>query len=383
MNENKNYPLFDIFWDEKDIEKVNNVIRRGTYWASGPEIHEFEEKLEEYFKANYVITFNSGTSALHAVLLAYNLTSSEIIVPSFSFISTANCVILAGAKPIFADIETESLGLDTEDVIKKISKKTKAIIPMHYGGKPSKNIENLREIADDYKLILIEDNAESFGARINNKLVGTFGHASMLSFCQNKIITTGEGGAICTNDEQIHNKLKLIRSHGRVEQPGTNYFSNIKEMDYIQIGYNYRMPTMCAALGISQLENIAKIIEIRRGIGNYYNSQIKKISDLQIFPNIEESLDVFQLYSILLKRSEKRSELQNFLLKNGVYSKVYFYPIHLKSFYRENFGYKKGNLPVTEDISSRILTLPMSPRFTNEDQNYIINTIKNFFNNSK
>lgn len=379
---NKKYPLFDIYWDNNDIEMVSNVIKRGSYWATGPEINEFEKKLGEYFKKNFVITFNSGTSALHAVLLAYDITSGEVIVPSMSFISTANCVILTGARPIFAEIEEETLGLDPEDVGNKITNKTKAIIPMHYGGNVCKNIEILKEIAEDNNLILIEDNAESFGAKIQDKFAGTIGHSGMLSFCQNKIITTGEGGAICTNDEKIYKKLLLIRSHGRAEQAGTNYFSNIHEMDYIDIGYNYRMPTMCAALGISQLEKIDDIIEIRRQRGKYYDDNLKTIPEIQILPELEGYRNVYQLYSIMLKKSQKRSNLQTFLLKNGIYTKIYFYPIHLKSFYREKFGFRNGDLPKTEEISNKILSLPFSLKFTNKDQDYIINMIRSFFDSS-
>ena len=375
----KVYPLFDIYWDENDIEKVVNVIKRGSFWAIGPEIKEFEVKLTEYFNVEYAVTFNSGTSALHALLLAFDITSGEVIVPSMSFISTANCVILAGAKPIFAEIEKKTLGLDADDVRKKITNKTRAIIPMHYGGKVCKNIEILNEIANDHKIILIEDNAESFGAKINNKFAGTIGHASMLSFCQNKIITTGEGGAILTNDEEAYKKLLLIRSHGRVEQPGTNYFSNINEMDYIQIGYNYRIPTICGALGISQLEKIDKIIELRRKIGKFYDNNLSKIPQIQIFPEIKDSRNVYQLYSVLLKNPEKRNELQAYLLEKGIYTKVYFFPIHLKSFYREKFGYKKGDLPITEKLSDKIVTLPFSLRFKESDQDYIINCIRDFF----
>lgn len=375
----KEYPLFDIYWDEMDIEMVKKVIIRGSYWAIGPEIREFESKLEKYFNMNHVITFNSGTSALHAVLLAYGIISGEIIVPSFSFISTANCVILAGAKPIFAEIEKESLGLDIKDVEKKITKKTRAIIPVHYGGKVCKNIEKLKELADEHDLILIEDNAESFGAKINDKLAGTIGHSGMLSFCQNKIITTGEGGAICTNDENVYKKLLLIRSHGRVEQPGTNYFSNINEMDYIQIGYNFRIPTICGALGISQLEKIDKIIKLRRQRGKYYDNNLQDIAGIKIIPELVGSETVYQLYSIILKSPEKRSELQNYLLEKGIFTKIYFYPIHMKTYYKEKFGYREGDLPITEEISKRILTLPFSLRFTNDDQNYIINMINEFF----
>ncbi len=376
----KEYPLFDIYWDEDDIKKVITVIKRGSYWATGPEIKEFEDKLAEYFNVSYAVTFNSGTSALHAILLAFDITTGEVIVPSMSFISTANCVILAGAKPVFAEIEEQTLGLDIDDVGKKITKKTRAIIPMHYGGKVCKNIEALNELAIENNILLIEDNAESFGAKINDKFAGTIGHASMLSFCQNKIITTGEGGAILTDDKKIYKKLLLIRSHGRVEQPGTGYFSNIYEMDYIQIGYNYRIPTMCGALGISQLEKIDKIIELRRKIGKYYDINLNKIPQIQTLPEFEGSRNVYQLYNIFVKNSEKRNELQTYLLEMGIYTKVYFFPIHLKSIYREKYGYKRGDFPITEVISDKIICLPLLFRFNETDQDYIIKTIKDFFN---
>ncbi|MFX1391973.1 MAG: DegT/DnrJ/EryC1/StrS family aminotransferase [Promethearchaeota archaeon] len=375
----KEYPLFDIYWDEDDVNKVLSVIKRGSYWAVGPEIREFEKELENYFDVKYAVTFNSGTSALHAALLAFDITMGEVIVPSMSFISTANCVVLAGAKPVFADIEEETLGLDPEDVKEKISNKTKAIVPMHYGGKICKKIEALREIADDHNLILIEDNAESFGAKLNDRYSGTFGHAGMLSFCQNKVIATGEGGAIITNNENVYKRLLLIRSHGRVEQSGIDYFSNINEMDYIQVGYNYRIPTICAALGVSQLEKIEKIIELRREKGKYYDKNLRSISEIQIFEELEGSRNVYQLYSLLLKASEKREGLQTFLLENGIYTKIYFMPIHLKTFYKEKFGYKTGLVPITERISKRILTIPFSLRFTNQEQDYIIEKIKEFF----
>jgi len=376
---NKKYPLFDIYWDQKEIEMIKKVIKRGSYWATGPEISEFEVKLGQYLNKNYVVTFNSGTSALHSVLLAMGLTSGEIIVPSFSFISTANCVILAGAKPVFAEIEEKTLGLDIEFLKEKINPKTKAIIPVHYGGKVCKDIEVIKEIAEDHNVYLIEDAAESFGAKINNKLAGTFGTSGMFSFCQNKIITTGEGGAICTDDEKIYQKLKLIRSHGRIEKKGEDYFSNINEMDYIEVGFNFRMSTLNAAIGIAQLSKIDEIIKNRREKGKFYDKSLAEIQEFQTIPELSESNTVYQLYSIFLKYPEDRSEMQNFLLKNGIYTKVYFYPIHLKSYYREKFGYSEGDLPVTENISKKIITLPMSLSFTQDDQIFIINKLEKFY----
>jgi len=375
----KNYPLFDIYWDKKDIENVVSVIKRGSYWAIGPEIKEFEDKLSDYFNSQYSITFNSGTSALHAVLLAYGITSGEAIVPSMSFIATANCVILAGARPVFAEIENETLGLDLEDVKEKITGHTKVIIPMHYGGKVCKHIEALREIADDYNLVLIEDNAESFGAKIKNRFTGTIGNAGVLSFCQNKIITTGEGGAVITDDKDVFEKLSLIRSHGRVEQKGVNYFSNINEMDYIEIGYNFRLPSMGAALGISQLEKIETIIGLRREKGKYYDKILTKVPQIKINPELEGTRTVYQLYTIFLKNPKDRSNLQEFLLNNGIYTKIYFPPIHLKTYYKNKYGYKEGDFPNTEKISKKILSLPFSLRFKDSDQNYIATRIKQFF----
>jgi perosamine synthetase len=212
-------PLFKSYWEKDDVEAVKKVIQRGTYWSNGPEIKELEKQLAQYTNRKYATTFNSGTSALHSLLLAYNIKKGdEVIVPSFTFIATANTVVLTGAKPIFAEIEEQSYGLDTQDVAENITKKTKAIIPIHYGGAPCKEIKALKELAEDHKLILIEDAAESLGSKINNTMVGDFGHAAMFSFCQNKIITAGEGGIIVTNYKDINHKLQLLRSHGRLEK---------------------------------------------------------------------------------------------------------------------------------------------------------------------
>jgi perosamine synthetase len=258
-------PLFKIHYDEDDIKAVSDIIKRGSYWAIGPEIEEFENKLAKYIGKKYAVVFNSGTSALHALLLTYNIKEEdEIIVPSFTFISTANTPLFVNAKPVFAEIEDQTYGLDIDDVKNKITEKTKAIILVHYAGQPARDTEELRELAQRHNLILIEDAAESLGARIGEKKVGTFGDAAMFSFCQNKIITTGEGGVILTDSREIADKLKLIRSHGRAGKG--NYFSSSEKPSYVALGYNFRMPTMLASLGIYHLNKLDKILEMRRNI---------------------------------------------------------------------------------------------------------------------
>lgn len=372
-------PLFKTYWEEDDVRAIEKVIKRGTFWATGPEIQEFEKKISEFLDRKYGVAFNSGTSALHSVLLAYGIKGQEVIVPSFTFIATANAVILANGKPVFAEIEDESYGLDSENVKEKVTDKTKAIVPIHYGGAPCGDIKALREIAEDHNLLLIEDAAESLGSRIGDKMIGTFGDSAMFSFCQNKVITTGEGGVIVTNSEKIYQKLRLIRSHGRFEREEGDYFSTVGEMDYIQLGYNYRMPTMCAALGLSQFEKIDRIIKMRRDNAKYLNDNLSNIDSLRVPVVPKGHYHVYQMYTIQLESHSERDYLQKHLMENRIMTKVYFNPIHLMTFYKEKFKYNEGDLPKTEEISEKVLTLPMYPGLKVEELDYIINSIKEFF----
>ena len=371
-------PLFKIFWDEEDVRAVNEVIKRGMYWTSGPQSEEFEKMIAEYIGTKYAVVFNSGTSALHAAVLAHSIKEGdEAIVPSFTFIATANALLFAGAKPVFADIESKAFGLDPEDVKEKITDKVKAIIPVHYGGSPCL-IRELKEIAEDHDLILIEDAAESFGAKIKNKKVGTFGDSSMLSFCQNKVITTGDGGAVVTGSREIYEKLKLIRSHGRLED--TDYFSSWKHMDYVTLGYNYRMSDIAAALGIAQLEKIDKIIQMRRRNAEYMNNKLSKIRNISLpKPLSDHYFHVYQMYTVRVKEGQgTRDNLAKYLAEKGIATKVYFHPVHLTHFYKSELHYD-CKLPVTEETSRQVLTLPMYPSLTTQEISYIAEEIKAFF----
>jgi len=368
-------PLFKIYWDKEDVNAAKNVIISGMNWATGKYIEEFEKRISEYLGVKYCVSFNSGTSALYSVLIAYGIKQGdEVIVPSFSFIATANAPLFVGAKPVFAEIEESTLGLDPKDVERKITNNTRVLLPIHYGGCPCR-IKELKQIAKKNNLILIEDAAEAFGTRIGKRKVCTFGDAAILSFCQNKIITTGEGGAVVTNSKKIYEKLKLIRSHGRVEN---NYFYSGKSPNYITLGYNFRMSNITAALGVAQIKKINKIIEMRRTNAEYMTKKLSKIKDIKLPKAPDEYFHVYQMYTIRVKK-ELRNKLINYLAKKGIMTKIYFEPIHLSKFYRKKFGYKYGTLPITEKISREVLSLPMYPTLTKKEIAYITESIKEFF----
>ena len=369
-------PLYKVFVDGEDNRAVNKVIQRGMDWAIGPEIEKFEKKIVNYIGTKYCITFNSGTSAGHAALIALGInTKSEVIVPSFTFISTANWPLMVQASPKFADIEIQTYGMDPNDLETKISKKTKAIIPVHYGGLPCK-IDEIKEISNKNKFYLIEDAAESFGASLNGRKIGSFGTVSIFSFAGNKILTTGEGGALCTDSKELYEKIKLIRSHGR--QLHSGYFSSIQDHDYYSLGYNWRMSSITAALGLSQLDKIEKIIDMRRKNAKYYQSKLKKIKEITLQEEPSGFKHVYQFYSILLRNSTIRTKPMNFLASKGIMTRVFFKPVH-KTVFFSKIGYGSLSLPNTEKISTQILALPMFPTLRKEEINYIVDTITKFF----
>ena len=374
-------PLFNIYNDSSDIERVTSAIKKGTSWALGPDITEFETRIAEYLNIKNVVTLNSGTSALHVALIAHNIgADDEIIVPSFTFISTANAALFVGAKPVFAEIEEKYYGLDPNDVEKRITSRTKAIIAVHYAGCPCL-INELRQIADKHNIILIEDVAEAMGSTVEGKKLGTLGHSAILSFCQNKIITTGEGGAFITNDSSVYRQAKLISSHGRLDS--AEYFSTTEYLDYIMLGYNYRMSNITAALGVAQINKIEKLIQMRRINALYLNQKLSSIQEITLPSESTSSQHVYQMYTIRLRNGSQRDRLIKWLTIKGIACKIYFYPVHLSGFYRNKFGYKEGYLPLTERISSEVLTLPMFPSLTHEDMDYITETIKQFFSSER
>jgi dTDP-4-amino-4,6-dideoxygalactose transaminase len=366
----ENIPLFEIAWDETDISNVVESLSRGSYWAKGPFVDQFEEGLESYFGINHTITTNSGTTALVAALKACGVgQGDEVIVPSFTFIATANVVKLVGATPVFADIEADTFGLDPESVKSKITADTAAIIPVHVYG-TSCRIHELNEIATENELWLIEDTAEAFGATANGELAGTVGDIAALSFCQNKILPTGEGGAVVTDDEELASKTSQFTNHGRV---GENYFDSVDSGEYMTVGSNYRMPDMVAAVGCSQLSKVDDLIDSRRAVADQYRKILKDIEGVEQHEPIAGHDHVYQLFAVLFENESVRSQVVKTLTEEGISCKIYWNPpVHQTGLFAAE---KQLSLPQTDEISSRVLSLPMYPTLSFANVERIVRTI--------
>lgn len=352
------------FIGEKEAKAVYNVVK-STWLVQGKKVAEFEREFANYVGAKEAVAVFNGTVALHlAMIIADVKLHDEVIVPSFTFVSTANAVLYQSAIPIFVEIEANSFNISPENVKKKITEKTKAIVPVHYGGQVA-DMDSIMKIARENDLIVIEDAAEAHGARYKNKHAGTFGDMAIFSFTPTKNMTTGEGGMITTNNEGYAEKLRLLRNHG-MDAP----------YHHILLGYNYRMTEMQAALGLCQLKRLETIIERKNEIADMYNTSLGNITAIQI-PYISPftTQHGYMLYTIKVPAGV-RDILVEELNKKGIEVRsTYFPPVHLQPYYRTTFGFKEGLLPKTEKVAKEVISLPISPTMSKEDVEYVIENI--------
>lgn len=355
-------PLFEIAWDESDILNAVESIGRGGYWAKGPFVDQFERQLESYLGVEHAIVVNSGTTALVAALRANGVgPGDEVIIPSFTFIATANAVRLVGAEPVFADIETDTYGLDPDDVRTRVTDRTACILPVHVYGTACR-IDDILTIADNQNLVLIEDAAEAFGATYEGKHLGTLGHAGVFSFCQNKVITTGEGGAVVTDDHDMATDLRHYRSHGRATG---DYFNDSGSGEYVTLGTNIRMSDLTAAVGCAQLDKADELIAGRRAAATQMNDAFAEVSGIQVQGQLPKATHVYQLYTIELAPEVDRSTVIDSLDEKGISSKIYWdTPVHQTQYYRETTDAPPTNLPATEAAVDRVLSVPIYPGLT-------------------
>ncbi|MCK5287528.1 MAG: UDP-4-amino-4,6-dideoxy-N-acetyl-beta-L-altrosamine transaminase [Candidatus Omnitrophica bacterium] len=377
----KQIPYATQWIEENDILAVVEALKSSNL-TQGPLVEEFEKNIAQYCGVKYAVAVNSGTSALHIACLTTGVvTGDEVITSANTFVASANCILYCGGKPVFADIEAETACIDPIDIRKKISNKTKAIIPVHFAGQPA-DMEEISKIAKENNLIIIEDAAHSIGAKYRLKngqdwiKVGSCFHSDMtiLSFHAIKHITTGEGGMVLTNNQDLYEKLVFFRSHGITRS--IKYMKETEGLWYYEmhnLGYNYRITDIQCALGISQLKKLDQFIVRRKEIAKIYDAAFAEI-DLIDYIKEKEGFDSSRhLYVILV---ENRKNIFNWLVAEAnIMVNVHYIPVYFHPYYRR-LGYERGLCPVTEDYYSKAISIPMFPKLANDEVEYIIGKLK-------
>ncbi len=369
--------------DENDIKAVVDVLK-SDFITQGKKIPEFEKKLANYCGARYAVVFNSGTSALHGTYFALGLSEKdEFLTTPMTFAATSNAGLFLGAKPVFVDVETDTGNIDIQKIEEKITPNTKLVSVVHYAGH-SVDMEKLKEIADRYNLKVVEDACHALGGKYKGEKIGNckFSDATVFSFHPVKHITTGEGGAVLTNDRKVYEKLLIFRNHGITKEP--NKFLNKPDGDWYYemqlLGYNYRMTDIQAALGVSQLKKIDSFIQKRRQIVKFYNEAFKSNPYFDVPIEKDYAYHAYHLYPIRLKDEykKKKREIFNRLRQDGIGVQVHYIPVYWHPYYQQ-LGYKKGTSPNAEDFYKREISLPIYPAMGKEDIEFVIEKVEKVF----
>src|SRR3989344_81905 len=363
---------------KKEIKAVSDVLKTSTL-SLGKKYIEFQNTMADFTGVKYAVATNSGTSGLHLIMKALGIgAGDEVITTPFSFIASANCILYEGAKPVFVDIDKNTLNIDVSKIENKITKKTKAILAVDVFSHPA-DWDALKKIAKKHKLFLIEDSAEALGSIYKGKKCGSFGDAGVFAFYPNKQITTGEGGMVLTNNKKIADLCKSMANQGRKIENG-------KWLEHVRLGYNYRLDEMSSALGIEQLERIKEILSKRKKVAALYNKKLKNIKELEIpYISKESSLSWF-VYVVKLSENlanKKRNDIIKEMAKRGIASSNYFQTIHLQPFYKKEFLYKEGDFPVAENISKRTLALPFFSNLTEQEIDFVAKNLKDIIEKIK
>lgn len=373
-----------IFYGHQCIEKddAEAVVETLLYHdiTCGPKIAELEKKLCDITTAKYAVACSNGTAALHMACIALGIKpGDEVIVSSITFAASSNCVLYCGGTPVFADINPDTYNIDVEDVRRKITKNTKAIVAVDFTGQ-AVELDELRKICDENNLFLIEDAAHSIGTKYKGRPVGSIADITTFSFHPVKTVTSGEGGACMTNDAELYKKLALARSHGITKNPGDYVHENEGPWyhEQIDLGYNYRMTDFQAALLISQLNKLDRFSKRRKEIKKIYDEEFGKIPELFVQKEIEESDSTRHLYVIRLnpdKLNCNRREFFEALAAEGTCPQVHYIPVYRHPYY-ESLGYKKGLCPVAEATYENILSIPFYAGMSDRDVEDTVKAVK-------
>ncbi len=371
-------PVSRPFIGEEEVRAVAEVLRSG-WLIQGEKVSTFEKMVAEYVGVKYAMATSSGTAALHLVLLALGVGSREVIVPPLTYAATANAVVHAGATPVFADIEPVTYTIDPVSIATKVTAKTRAIMAVHLYGHPV-GMDEILEIAEEHDLPVIEDAAEALGAEYKGRKVGSLGRAACLSFHPVKTITTGEGGMILTNDSDLADKMRILRSHGEDSSAWERERAKASARRHVMIGLNYRMSDLAGAIGVEQMRRIDHFVEVRRRNASLLTERIGQIKGLKPPYESPEARHVYQYYVVTLDRPDMRFKAMDGLRERGVGCAVHFNCVHLEPAFREALGTSEGICPVAEDVSRRLITLPMFVGLTTDEIERISNSLKEVLN---
>ena len=359
---------------EEDIEAVVETLR-SDYLTTGPKVAEFEKAMSDYTGAKYAAAIANGTAALHAACMAAGIgEGDEVIVTPNTFVASSNCVLYCKGTPVFADIDAETYNISPKEIRKKITYKTKAIIGVDFSGQPCE-WDEIKEIAKEHQLILIEDAAHSLGADYKGMKVGNIADMTTFSFHPVKHITTGEGGMILTNNREYYEKLLLARSHG-ITRDANQMAKNDGAWYYEQfeLGYNYRITDIQCALGVSQLKRLDEYVEKRRALAKRYDEAFGEMEDI-ITPKQKEGChNSYHLYVIQVK-NRSRKDVFDALRQAGIGVNVHYIPVYTQPYYRMH-GYEKVSCPHAQEYYNRAISLPLYPGLTQEEQDYVIEQVK-------
>ena len=366
------------FLDKREEDSVIKVLRSG-WLTTGPCAKRFEKDISNYLNSPYAVAVNSCTAALHLALICSGIKKGdEVITTPITFSSTANVICHVGAKPVFVDVKLDDLNIDAERIEQAISKKTKAIIPVHIAGNPC-DMDKILKIARKHSLIVIEDAAHALGASFAGKKIGSISDFTAFSFYATKNITTGEGGMLCLKDRHKADMARVYSLHGISRDAWKRYArSHYKHWETLYPGYKYNMSDIQAAIGVEQLKKINKIISKRKEITLYYRKAFSKLEELSFLKDNQRSSGAYHLFMLKLGLEALKICRDEFMFKleeRGVGVGVHFRAIHLHPYYRKTFGFKKGSIPNAEYISDRIVSIPLYPSLTKLKLDYIINTI--------
>lgn len=352
----------------REIELVNQVLST-PYLSIGPMIQRFEKTFAGYLGTKYAAGVNSGTSGLHLCIRIANIADrDEVITTPFSFIASANCILFERARPVFVDIDPLTLNIDGRRIEERITRRTKAILPVHIFGQPCQ-MDVVMDIARRHNLAVIEDACEAVGAEYKGRKVGTFGKAAVFAFYPNKQMTTGEGGMVVTDDKSWDALLRSLRNQGRGDDGGW--------LSHPRLGYNYRLDEMSSALGVAQMERIEELLSKRARVADQYSKRLSLVKGVQVpFIAPEVTRMSWFLYVVRLDSGIDRDRVQLEMEKRGIVTRPYFPPIHLQAFYQESLGYREGDFPITEAVSRSTLALPFYTNLEPEKVEYVCHNLE-------